>query len=294
MPVFSHVDEAAGFLRRLIGEVADDPSAVRMIGVTKPGDAIKDLPQGEFMANALPRSGLPPAGTGIAMIHPEHVIASRYGDLSDSALSRLTGSPLQVDRRGVEPYIPVYLQPGTETGGSAARYVMPRQPIAEHIVPETGFIQGNTDYDEAKFFRMLVHELRHATTRPEVLRSRASRSLTSVVSPSISELSVNRGNPSQKYKSYLSMPAEQVTYLGEAGDDFARATGRLAQTTDDVEQALEMMANNGQHLISQPRSGFYLDAYRSSPSARKQIVDVMTRVLGVPGAVAVGASQDQP
>ena len=291
MPGFSKSEDVVAFLRKLIGEVAEDPSYARVAGVMEPGDAVGDFLGGELLQRGVKRSQLPGPGTGVAILQPEAVIKAQYGALGDEAMERLRNSPYQVDRRGAGPYVPVFLQSGDGVGKAQAQYVHPSYPIQSHIIPEVGVVQAGVD--SPHLLRNLVHELRHAMSNDDVLYARPSRSLTNAKVPSLGGHVRMASDKGRKYQSYLSAPREQLTFLGEAGDDFARVHGRLVQNEEDAAEALRMMAEDGMHSMPAPTNRFFLEAFQGSPSARKQITDVLTKVFAVPGAVAA-ASQDQP
>lgn len=293
MPTFKAKSEVMDFLRQLIGEVADDPAAVRGVQAIEPGEGLQDYLGGKFLLDhKVQQKNLPPAGTGYALVSPERVINSRYGNLAEANADRLANNPWQADNRSAEPYLPVFLQPGKQVHGANAAYLMPRNPYAGHPIPTVGVMQAATDSD-MPLLRVLIHEMRHATSRPEVIAMRPSRSLVLAHTPSVPQNVMMASNKKRKFKSYLSEPAEQISYLGEAKDDYVNAAGKLPATEGDAYDALRLMATGGKHTIPHPTSNFYLEAFQNSPTARNQIKEMMTRVMGVPGIVAAMSAGDE-
>lgn len=287
---FRSIDEFGDALRKLLGEVADDPSVVRVAGVTEPGTPISEYPGLPFVARSMGRKALPPVGSGVAIVHPERLLSRMVWDVPEMGLNRLIGSPYQANRLSVqEPYLPVYIRPGDKVGKSEAIYIGPRAPVPEHLVPEVGVVQAGAGNDD--LLRVLIHEVRHATTRPEVLRQQASRALTNVELPYMNNLAVRSVRGKRKYQSYLSEPSEQIAYLGEAGDDFRRVHGRPVATDYDAEQALQQMVDGGTHVLPEQGRMFYRDAFKKSRTAREKIMDVMGRVLSASPALLAGEEE---
>jgi hypothetical protein len=197
-------------------------------------------------------------------------------ELADLAAQRTARGPMQSPW---EPnHIPLLVRPEARLpGGAAGRFA--RVEYADQYQPSSRVIEIAGGADDA--LRSLIHEARHATETGANYGRRALSSISSHDAPGIDGRVL-----SQDYRRYLASPSEMLAYLGEAGDDFVRAEGRLVNNARDANAVMEMLESGEAASRLHPLSRqLYVDSYKKSPRARANINEILTRYFAVPAMV---------
>lgn len=284
------LDEAGPLLRKIIGELADEPSVYRHYSTLEPGEILDHKPSFQIMERVTPRKYLPPAGTEIGMVSPAQLIAKSVypDDLQAAAWQRLSlggaGQSQQFAREALAA--PLYVRPtATVTPKQMGRRIAVFRR-GEYGPPEQLLdIAGASDHA----LRTLIHEARHAT-QGHVLNM-APRALSSI--SSYRQSGIDGRILNAEGRRYFGQPAEVFAWMGGAGDDFVKARGRLVETPRDANAVIEMLeagdASPDMHPLSRQ---LYVEAYRNNKTAREHINNVLMRYFAAPGAVAAGAMDD--
>lgn len=284
-------DEAGPVLRKIIGELADEPSIYRHHSTLEPGEILDHKPSFQLMESVTPRKYLPPAGTEIGMLSPAQLIAKSVypDDLRTAAWQRLNlggaGQSQQFARDAIA--VPLYTRPSaTVTPNQIGRRIAVFRR-GDYGIPEQLLDVGG-DNDNA--LRTLIHEARHATQGYDLNQApRALRSISSYGQSGIDGRILNAEG-----RRYFGQPAEVFAWMGGAGDDFVKAKGRLVETPRDANAVIEMLeageAAPDMHPLARQ---LYVEAYRNNKTAREHINNVLTRYFAVPGAVAAGAAAEE-
>lgn len=286
------LDEAGPLLRKIIGELADEPAVYRHHSTLEPGEILDYKPSFQLMESVTPRKYLPPAGTEIGMLSPAQLIAKSVypDDLRTAAWQRLNlggaGQSQQFARDAIA--VPLYVRPGDRVSPSQAgrRVVSLRRgdygPPAEQLLDVAGF--------DPNAIRTLIHEARHATQGYDLnMAPRALSSISSYRQSGIGGRSLNAQG-----KRYFGQPAEVFAWMGGAGDDFVKAKGRLVETPRDANAVIDMMeAGEASPDMDPLARQLYVEAYRNNKTAREHINNVLMRYFAAPGAVAAAAGEDE-
>ena len=274
----SKLDEMGGVVRRLIGDLAENPVVYNQFG-TVGQEGVERMPYGE-MFRGLPNP--PPPGTEVGLVSPYELIrrVSYPDDLGYRAARRTDDSPLQ--RRYEPSMVPLYTRPGDMIGSR----MFGRRLSAEDR--DTGEIASVLDLAAGApdALRTLVHEARHATQQPGLSDQRALRSISSYNAPGLDGRSLTDHS-----RRYLAQPTELFAHLSEVGDDFVKQQGRLLQSDYDARMAMEMLeAGEAMPRLHPLAKQLYVESYKNSKPARQHINNVLTRYFAVPGAVGSAAA----
>ena len=291
-------DEAGPLLRKVIGELADEPSVYRHRSTLEAGEILDYKPNFQLMESVTPRKYLPPAGTEIGMVSPAQLIANiAYpDDLRAAALQRLSlggaGQNPQFARDAIA--VPLYVRPtATVTPRQMGRRIATFRPrefrdgqLSEQLPEQLLDVAGASD----DALRTLIHEARHATQGYDLnMAPRALSSISSYRQSGIDGRSLNAQG-----KRYFGQPAEVFAWMGGAGDDFVKARGRLVETPRDANAVIEMLeageASPDMHPLARQ---LYVEAYRNNKTAREHINNVLMRYFAAPGAVAAAAGEEE-
>jgi len=269
--------------RRVIGNLADNYDVYYPFSTVRgPNDMYLAKETLERRKDFVP----PPAGSESGMLNPYNLILEAVypEDLRKAAVRRL-GTGMQ------GPYspqhIPLLARPSGRVTGDGAVGAF-RSRVDPSIWQRT-FQHIDISDQSADALRTLIHEARHATEPAQKIKARP---WTSVSSP---RAFVEGYQLSDRARRYYANPSEILAYLGEAGDDFVRDRGRLVENIRDANAVMERIEAKESLAGMSPLSRkMYVDAYKSSPTARQKINDLLTRYFAVPVAAgAAAASQDQ-
>ena len=284
----SKLDEMGGLVRRLMGDLADEPSVYRHYSTLEPGEILDHKPSFQIMEQVTPQKYLPPAGTEIGMMSPAQLIAKSVypEDLRTAAWQRLNlGGAGQSQQFAREPIaVPLYVRPtATVTPNQIGRRIAVFRK-GDYGAPEQLLdVAGDSDHA----LRTLIHEARHATQGYDL--NQAPRALGSI--SSYRQSGIDGRSLNTQSKRYFGQPAEVFAWMGGAGDDFVKAKGRLVETPRDANAVIEMLeageASPDMHPLARQ---LYTEAYRNNKTAREHINNVLTRYFAVPGAVGAGAA----
>lgn len=284
-------DEAGPLLRKIIGELADEPSVYRHYSTLEAGEILDHKPSFQLMESVTPRKYLPPAGTEIGMVSPAQLIAKSVypDDLRAAALQRLSlggaGQSQQFARDAIS--VPLYVRPtGRVSPSQAGRRIVRLRP-GEYGTPEQLLDVAGADPGA---LRTLIHEARHATQGYDLnMAPRALSSISSYRQSGIDGRSLNAQG-----KRYFGQPAEVFAWMGGAGDDFVKAKGRLVETPRDASAVIEMLeAGEASPDIHPLARQLYVEAYRNNKTAREHINNVLMRYFAAPGAVAAAVGEEE-
>jgi hypothetical protein len=283
-------DEAGPVLRKIIGELADEPSVYRHHSTLEAGEILDHKPSFQIMEQVTPRKYLPPAGTEIGMLSPAQLIAKSVypDDLRTAAWQRLNlggaGQSQQFAREALAA--PLYARPTTKVTPNQIGRRIAVFRRGDYGVPEQLLDVAGASDDA---LRTLIHEARHATQGYDLnMAPRALSSISSYRQSGIDGRSLNAEG-----KRYFAQPAEVFAWMSGSGDDFVKAKGRLVETPRDANAVMEMLeageASPDMHPLARQ---LYVESYRNNKTAREHINNVLTRYFAAPGAVAAGAMDD--
>lgn len=280
-------DEAGPLLRKIIGELADEPSVYRHHSTLEPGEILDHKPSFQLMESVTPRKYLPPAGTEIGMLSPTQLIANSVypDDLRAAAWQRLNlggaGQSQQFARDAIS--VPLYVRPSESVSPSQAGRRIVRLKRGDYGAPEQLIDVAGADPNA---LRTLIHEARHSTQGYDL--NMAPRALSSI--SSYRQTGIDGRRMGAQGRRYFGQPAEVFAWMSGSGDDFVRAKGRLVETPRDANAVIEMLeageASPEMHPLARQ---LYVEAYRNNKTAREHINNVLTRYFAAPGAVAAGA-----
>lgn len=281
-------DDAGPLLRKLIGELADEPAVYRHHSTLEPGEPLTHKPSFALMAGVTSPKNFPPAGTEIGMVSPRELIAGAVypPELRDAAIRRLRlgGAGQSSFLADAPEAIPLYLRPTQTVSASQGGRRISRQIPGDYGRPEQLLDVAAMPPDA---IRTLLHEARHATQGYDL--NAAPRALSSISSYRQSGIDGRALTP--KFKRYFAQPAEVLAWLGGAGDDFVRAEGRLVNNVRDANAVMEMLEAGKSSPDMHPLARqLYVEAYRNNRTARQHINDVLTNYFAVPAAVTAGAA----
>lgn len=280
-------DEAGPLLRKLIGELADEPAVYRHHSTLEPGEPLTYKPSFALMSGVTSPKDLPPAGTEIGMVSPRELIAgvAYPPELRDEAIRRLRlgGAGQSSVLADVPEAVPLYLRPTQTVSASQGGRRISRQIPGDYGRPEQMLDVAALN---PHAIRTLLHEARHATQGYDL--NTAPRALSSISSYRQSGIDGRALTP--KFKRYFGQPAEVLAWLGGAGDDFVRAEGRLVDNVRDANAVMEMLEAGTSSPDMHPLARqLYVEAYRNNKTARQHINDVLTRYFAVPVAASAAA-----
>lgn len=273
-------DDGLSLIRRLIGDLADQPDVYRPV-MTMASKADADLPwPGKSTLASARGFRPPPVGSEVGMVNPYQLIAKAVypEDLASEAVRRADNG-LQLEWKS--DHIPIVTRPqeilaSNNRGEHVYRYV------GNDIVSRALQLAG----DSPSALRTLIHEARHATQPLSILGARATPSVSKALPPSPGELTLHPNS-----RRYYSKPSELLAYLADAGDDFVRANGRLVNDVRDANAVMERVeAGESLQDLHPLVRGLYVDAYKNNKTARRSINDILTRYFAVPGAAGAGAA----
>lgn len=285
------LDEAGPLLRKIIGELADEPAVYRHHSTLEPEEILDYKPSFQLMESATPRKYLPPAGTEIGMLSPAQLIAKSVypDDLRTAAWQRLNlGGAGQSQQFAREPVsIPLYVRPtATVTPNQMGRRIAVFRR-GDYGLPEQMIdVAGAGD----NALRTLIHEARHATQGYDL--NQAPRALSSI--SSYRQSGIDGRSLNAQGRRYFGQPAEVFAWMGGAGDDFVKARGRLVESPRDANAVMEMLeageASPDMHPLARQ---LYVEAYRNNKTAREHINNVLMRYFAAPGAAAATAGDEE-